>query len=119
MCPDPETAVGCKRLLISDDYLESIARANVDLVTEPIKEVTADGVMTTSSDGDQRLHEIDVLVLATGFETIKMCSTLKINGVVLQETNDTVDVGSTVQILPSSNIWAGVSFGFHFLIQRL
>ena len=51
-------------MLISDDYWASFERENVALVTEPITRIEARGVRT----GDGTLHELDVLVFATGFD---------------------------------------------------
>jgi cation diffusion facilitator CzcD-associated flavoprotein CzcO len=59
----PSFQFGCKRILISDDYWASFARENVDLVTEPIEEIERAGVRTA----DGTLHEVDAIVLATGF----------------------------------------------------
>lgn len=60
----PDYTMGCKRVLLSDTYYPALARHDVDLVTEDIVTVTPDGVVTTAGD----LHELDVLVLATGFD---------------------------------------------------
>ena len=60
----PRFQFGCKRVLISDDYWASFERGNVDLVTEPIAEVRRGGVETA----DGVLHEVEALILATGFE---------------------------------------------------
>lgn len=59
----PRYGFGCKRPSVSNAYLRSFTRADVDLVTTPIAEITASGVRTT--DGVER--PADVLVLATGF----------------------------------------------------
>ena len=59
----PHFQFGCKRILISDDYWASFERENVELVTEPIEQIVADGVQT--KDGE--LHGLDVIVFATGF----------------------------------------------------
>jgi cation diffusion facilitator CzcD-associated flavoprotein CzcO len=59
----PTFQFGCKRILISDDYWASFERDNVELVTEPIAEIRHGGVETK----DGRLHEVDAIVLATGF----------------------------------------------------
>jgi len=59
----PDFQFGCKRVLISDDYWKSFERENVELVTEPIEEIKAEGVQTR----DGRLHEVDVILFATGF----------------------------------------------------
>jgi cation diffusion facilitator CzcD-associated flavoprotein CzcO len=62
----PQYAVGCKRPGFHNKYLSTFNRGNVRLVTEPIDKVTPDAVATT--DGEH--HEIDVLVLATGFKVM-------------------------------------------------
>lgn len=59
----PHFQFGCKRILVSDDYWASFERPNVELVTEPIEQITHDGIQTQ----DGTLREIDALVLATGF----------------------------------------------------
>lgn len=59
----PAYGIGCKRLLLSDDYYPAMTRPNVSLVTEGVARVEADGIVTT--DGVH--HAADVLILATGF----------------------------------------------------
>jgi cation diffusion facilitator CzcD-associated flavoprotein CzcO len=59
----PRYEVGCKRPSVSNAYLRTFNRPNVELVSDPIERVTERGVVT--ADGRER--EIDVLVLATGF----------------------------------------------------
>jgi len=59
----PDYRAGCKRLVLSDNFYEAIQHPNAELVTEKIERIEAAGVRTV----DGRLHELDVLVLATGF----------------------------------------------------
>ncbi len=61
----PDYPVGCKRVLICDDFYPALMRDNVSLVTEGIEEITPEGVRTR----DGQLHELDVIIYATGFET--------------------------------------------------
>jgi cation diffusion facilitator CzcD-associated flavoprotein CzcO len=61
----PDYEVGCKRVLISNDFYPALARPNVTLVTEAIARMTPGGVM----DAAGVLHEADVVIYATGFET--------------------------------------------------
>lgn len=65
----PDYPIGCKRVLISDDYLAALGRDNVDLVTDPIERITAEGVRAVNGAGEGSLHEADVIVWATGFDT--------------------------------------------------
>ena len=60
----PDYDVGCKRALISDDYLPALQRDHVDLITTPIDRFTASGIKT--NDGIER--SVDAIILATGFK---------------------------------------------------
>ncbi|WP_216909025.1 flavin-containing monooxygenase [Nocardia noduli] len=59
----PNFRIGCKRMLISNNYYPALSRPNVDLVTEGIAEIRANSIVT--KDGTER--EIDALIVATGF----------------------------------------------------
>ncbi|WP_298444059.1 NAD(P)/FAD-dependent oxidoreductase [Gordonia sp. (in: high G+C Gram-positive bacteria)] len=59
----PTFAVGCKRILKSNEWYPTLDRDNVDLVTSGIEKITADGIVTR--DGES--HPVDVIVVATGF----------------------------------------------------
>lgn len=60
----PDYTIGCKRILISNDYYPALTRENVSLVTEGISYIDEQGVVLTSGE-----HiELDALVVATGFE---------------------------------------------------
>ena len=61
----PDYEIGCKRILISNEWYPALNRDNVDLVTDRITKVTPRGIVT--EDGTER--EVDVLVVATGFHT--------------------------------------------------
>ncbi len=59
----PDYRAACKRLIVSPDFYEAIQKPNAELVTDPIECVQPAGVRTK----DGRVHELDLLVLATGF----------------------------------------------------
>ena len=59
----PRYEIGCKRPSVSNTYLRTFNRPNVELVSDPIERVTPTGIVTR--DGIQ--HDYDVIVLATGF----------------------------------------------------
>jgi cation diffusion facilitator CzcD-associated flavoprotein CzcO len=61
----PNFRLGCKRILISNDYYATLQRKNVELVTDGIAEIRANSIVT--KDGKER--SVDVIVYATGFET--------------------------------------------------
>jgi cation diffusion facilitator CzcD-associated flavoprotein CzcO len=61
----PRYGLGCKRPAPSNAYLPAFNRGNVRLVTEPIDHICAEGIVTA----DRTLHQVDTIVLATGFLT--------------------------------------------------
>jgi cation diffusion facilitator CzcD-associated flavoprotein CzcO len=72
----PDYEIGCKRMVISERFYEAVQHPNVELVTDPIDHVEAKGVVTA----DGRLHELDVLVLATGFNATAYIRPIKLIG---------------------------------------
>ena len=73
----PTDEVGCKRIMLTDEWYPTLTRPNVDLVTEHVAEITASGVRT--SDGVER--PADVLVLATGFKSHGFVAPMAVTGV--------------------------------------
>ena len=72
----PTFEIGCKRILLSNDYYPALDRDNVDLVTDGIAKVTGNAVVTR--EGVER--EVDVLVVATGFHTTDLPIAERITG---------------------------------------
>lgn len=60
----PNYTLGCKRILLSDDYYPALQKPNVQLVDHGVVRATPRGVL--SADGQE--HELDVLIAATGFK---------------------------------------------------
>ena len=63
----PRYSLGCKRPSFSNEYLLAFNRENVLLETDPIDTIMASGVRTA----DGTLHDVDVLILATGFKVFE------------------------------------------------
>jgi cation diffusion facilitator CzcD-associated flavoprotein CzcO len=59
----PDWQIGCKRILLSNDWYPTLQKPNVDLVTDGIAEVRPNAVVTR----DGTVREVDAIVLATGF----------------------------------------------------
>jgi cation diffusion facilitator CzcD-associated flavoprotein CzcO len=59
----PNFRLGCKRMLLSNDWYPTLDRDDVELITEGIREV--DGRRIITADGTAR--EVDAIILATGF----------------------------------------------------
>ena len=60
----PDYTIGCKRVLISNDYYPALSRSNVEVVTDRVLRIEADGVIT--ADGIK--HPADCLIFGTGFQ---------------------------------------------------
>jgi 4-hydroxyacetophenone monooxygenase len=65
-----------KRILLDNRWYRTLARANVELVTDSVSRVTASGIV----DGRGTEREADVIVLATGFDASTYLSTIDIIG---------------------------------------
>jgi len=72
----PTDEVGCKRLMLTDDWYPTLTQPNVELITEAIDAVTTAGIRLR--DGSER--PADVLVLATGFKTHGFVAPMQITG---------------------------------------
>ena len=64
----PDYAPGCKRILVSNDYLPAVGRANVEVVTDGIREIGPRSII--AGDGTER--PVDTIILGTGFHVTDM-----------------------------------------------
>ncbi|MEM7080068.1 MAG: NAD(P)/FAD-dependent oxidoreductase [Pseudomonadota bacterium] len=72
----PEFPVWGKRLIVDNGWYETLARDNVDLITDAITKIVPEGVVTA----DGTLHEVDILILATGFQSNNFLWPIAIQG---------------------------------------
>ena len=72
----PDFAFGCNRMILSNDYYPALARDNVQLVTDPITRVTAEGIETA----DGRRFDVDTIIYATGFHSTEFLAPIEITG---------------------------------------
>lgn len=73
---EPDYRAGCKRLVVSHNFYDAIQHPDVHLVTDGIERVEPGGVRTT----DGALHEVDVIVLATGYHVDAFMRPMQIAG---------------------------------------
>lgn len=59
----PDYTIGCKRILLSDDYYPALTQPNVEVITSAVTQVCPHGVV--GQDGVER--EVDVIIFGTGF----------------------------------------------------
>ena len=72
----PDYQAACKRLIISANFYDAIQHPNSRLVTEAIEGIEEKGIRT--ADGE--LHELDVIVLATGFRVDRFMRPIEVVG---------------------------------------
>jgi cation diffusion facilitator CzcD-associated flavoprotein CzcO len=80
----PGYTIGCKRILISNDYYPAVTRPDVEVVTERIERIGPNGVSTA----DGREHRADVIIFGTGFESHRFLAPMTVRGVAGRELDD-------------------------------
>ncbi|MFL6240344.1 MAG: flavin-containing monooxygenase [Actinomycetes bacterium] len=73
--PDPELRakltphyrLGCKRILLANDYYPALTQPNVEVATDRIAEVLPHAVVTEDANGLRREHDVDTIIFGTGF----------------------------------------------------
>ncbi len=72
----PDYEIGCKRILISNDFYPSLTKSNVEVVTDGVREVRACSIV--DSEGVER--EVDTIIFGTGFQVAKMPIAERVRG---------------------------------------
>lgn len=109
----PDYVMGCKRVLISNDYFPALAQKNVEVITEKIDCINETGVRT--KDGKQQ--NADVIILATGFKSTEEVSRFAVkgrNGIDLNEAwRDGAEayLGTSVSGFPNMFLVVGPNTG--------
>ncbi len=80
----PTFRLGCKRVLLTNDYFPALQRKNVELVTDPIERIEQGGVLTRGGVK----HAVDTLVLATGFVAAEQMAPFDLRGRGGRHLND-------------------------------
>jgi cation diffusion facilitator CzcD-associated flavoprotein CzcO len=72
----PSDPMGCKRILLSNEYYAALGRENVSLVTMPIERIERDAIVST----DGARHRADTIVFATGFTATDFLAPMEVLG---------------------------------------
>jgi cation diffusion facilitator CzcD-associated flavoprotein CzcO len=109
----PDFRFGCKRVLISDDYLPALTRPNVSVVTDGIREIDERGLI----DDTGTLHPVDAIIFGTGFRTTRLPLTDRIHGVdgrtmaEIWDGRPTAYLGTSVAGFPNCYLIHGPNIG--------
>ncbi|WP_237228785.1 flavin-containing monooxygenase [Rubinisphaera sp. JC750] len=79
----PKYPAGCKRVLLSDDYLQTLCRENVSVLTDGAEAITETGIVSGG-----KTYDVDAIVFATGFESTQFLTPMKIHGRDGQSLNE-------------------------------
>jgi cation diffusion facilitator CzcD-associated flavoprotein CzcO len=71
----PDYVMGCKRVVFSNDWYPTLARPDVDLVTDPIERIAPDGVVAGGT-----LRPADVIIYGTGFRSTEFLAPMSVTG---------------------------------------
>ena len=72
----PDYPIGCKRILMSNDYYPALAQDHVEVINQGINEVTATGMV----DSEGKHHDVDVIIYGTGFQATDFLTPMTITG---------------------------------------
>jgi len=109
----PDYTIGCKRVLLANDYYPALQRDNVEVVTAGIDKITARGIV--GDDGVER--EVDVIVLCTGFNAADDAAPFPVSGIggldLAQSWRDGAEafLGTTVSGFPNLFLLVGPNTG--------
>ena len=81
----PGYVLGCKRVLFSNDWYPTLARPNVELVTDPIERIAPGGVVTAGGV----TRPADVIIYGTGFKTLDFLAPMSVTGLGGRRLHDT------------------------------
>jgi len=109
----PDYTMGCKRVLISNDYYPALSQPNVELVTDGIDHITARGIVTR--DGVER--PVDAIIYGTGFAATDALNPVQVYGLEGRHLNKEWDpaqeayLGVTVSGYPNLFFLMGPNTG--------
>ncbi|MGH8868037.1 MAG: flavin-containing monooxygenase [Actinomycetes bacterium] len=109
----PEYALGCKRLLLSNDWYPTLMRPDVEVVSSGVREVRPHSVV--AADGTER--EVDTIVFGTGFHVTDMPIGARVrgrDGLLLDDVwqgSPEAYLGSTVAGFPNMFMLIGPNTG--------
>src|SRR5262249_37471485 len=109
----PSFRFGCKRILLSNEYLPALAQPNVEVITEGVREVLPHAIVT--NDGAE--HAADTIIFGTGFRITDLPFADHVRGKDGRTLNETwagspqAHLGTTVAGFPNLFLLLGPNSG--------
>jgi len=72
----PDYDIGCKRVLATDNWYQTLIKDNVELVTDPIASIGENAIVT--QDGSE--YDVDVIIYGTGFAATDFLAPMDVTG---------------------------------------
>ncbi|HEX4016265.1 MAG TPA: NAD(P)/FAD-dependent oxidoreductase [Frankiaceae bacterium] len=114
----PHFRLGCKRVLLSNDYYPALSQPNAGVVTDTIAEVVPEGIVTLGPKGERLTHPVDAIIFGTGFHVTDVPLAAKLigkDGRTLREHWDEAGMsalhGATVSGFPNLFLLVGPNTG--------
>jgi cation diffusion facilitator CzcD-associated flavoprotein CzcO len=86
--------MGCRRILVSDDYYPALTQPHVTVVPQPVAAVTPEGVV----DATGETHPADVVVLCTGFDTHRFLGPVRVTGLGGRDLHESWEGGASAHL---------------------
>jgi cation diffusion facilitator CzcD-associated flavoprotein CzcO len=80
----PDYPLGCKRVLVSDRFIDAVIRPNTEVVTTKIARILPDGIETA----DGRVYKVDAIIYGTGFKPTEYLTPMRIYGLGGRDLKD-------------------------------
>jgi cation diffusion facilitator CzcD-associated flavoprotein CzcO len=109
----PNFLLGCKRVLLSNEFYPALCRDNVTLVTDTIERITPRGIRMA----DGKDHRLDVIIACTGFHAAEAGVPFPVTGREGHDLNAvwvdaaTAYLGTTVHGFPNLFLMTGPNTG--------
>lgn len=80
----PDYGIGCKRVLVSNDWYPALQRPNVEVVTDRIRSIASGGIVVEGG----RNVQADTIIYGTGFAANDFLAPMAIHGLGGRELNE-------------------------------
>ncbi|MCO5589256.1 hypothetical protein L7F22_043222 [Adiantum nelumboides] len=106
----PKYEMGCKRILLSNDFYPALARPNVELITHSILEVCENTLLVSGGQSIRSLP-VDAIIFATGYELVAKLRVVGTTGIEFNQAGYSSLLGITKKGFPNFFMLFGYNSG--------